>query len=234
MTTPDLPAPAPREPDPLVLLLADLEEEAAVERVRQRLAAGEAPARILEDCQEGLVVVGDRYREGTYFIAGLIMAGEIFREAMELLGPTVVAEHAGPSAGTVLICTVHGDIHDLGKNLLVMLLQSVGYEVRDLGVDVPTEEIVRAVLESPPDVLGLSGMLQTSFPAMRATIAAVHAATAERGFHVPIIVGGGQLAADTAAWVGADGWSNSAGTGVTAIAELIEGSRHKGGQADPG
>ena len=218
-----------RAPDPLVLLLADLEEEAAVARVRQRLADGEAPSRILEDCQEGLVLVGDRYREGTYFIAGLIMAGEIFREAMELLGPTVVAEHAGPSAGTVLICTVHGDIHDLGKNLLVMLLQSVGYEVRDLGVDVPTEEIVRAVLESPPDVLGLSGMLQTSFPSMREAITAVHAATAERGFRIPIIVGGGQLAADTAAWVGADGWSNSAGTGVTAIAELIEASRRPGG-----
>ena len=97
------------------------------------------------------------------------MAGEIFRETMEILEPLVQApRRSGRRPATVLVCTVAGDIHDLGKNLLVMLLRSLGFEVRDLGVDVPAEEVVRAVLDDPPDVLGLSGMLLTSFPAMRA------------------------------------------------------------------
>ena len=207
--------------DPLVALLADLEEEAALARVRERLAAGEPADAILDDCQAALGIVGERYRAGTYYIAGLIMAGEIFRETMEILEPLVERHREGPSAGRIIVCTVQGDIHDLGKNLLVMLLRSLRFEVEDLGVDVTPDDVVRAVLANPPDVLGLSGMLVSSFPTMRATIGAVRTATAARGIHVPVVVGGGQMTAETAAWVGADGWSVNAGEGVEAIAALV-------------
>ncbi len=213
--------------DALVGLIADLEEEAAVERVRARLLGGESASAIIEDCQAGLAVVGDRYREGTYFIAGLIMAGEIFREVMEILeplvGPAGAPDHspAGPPAGRVLVCTVQGDIHDLGKNLLVMLLRSMNFEVHDLGVDVPPEEVVREALALQPDVVGLSGMLLTSFPAMRDTIAALRAAYAGRTDAPGIIVGGGQMTEGTATWVGADDWSDNAGTAVPEIERLI-------------
>ncbi len=213
--------------DALVGLIADLEEEAAVERVRARLLGGESASAIIEDCQAGLAVVGDRYREGTYFIAGLIMAGEIFREVMEILEPLVGLAGApdrapaGPPAGRVLVCTVQGDIHDLGKNLLVMLLRSMNFEVHDLGVDVPPEEVVREALALQPDVVGLSGMLLTSFPAMRDTIAALRAAYAGRSDAPGVIVGGGQMTEGTATWVGADDWSDNAGTAVPEIERLI-------------
>jgi 5-methyltetrahydrofolate--homocysteine methyltransferase len=210
--------------DALVTLLADLEEDLALERVRERLAAGEAPGDIIDDCEAGLAVVGERYREGTYYIAGLIMAGEIFRETMEILEPLVGPRSELPPMGTVLVCTVAGDIHDLGKNLLVMLLRSLGYAVTDLGVDVPADEVVRAIVADPPDVLGLSGMLLTSFPAMRTTIEAVRETPGPAG-SLPIIVGGGQMSEETAAWVGADRWSNNAGTGVEDIAELVRSRR---------
>jgi 5-methyltetrahydrofolate--homocysteine methyltransferase len=210
--------------DPLVAYLADLEEDEAIARVRERLAAGDAASAILDDCQAGLVVVGERYREGTYYIAGLIMAGEIFRETMEILEPLVGPRLELPPVGTVLVCTVSGDIHDLGKNLLVMLLRSLGYAVTDLGVDVPAEDVVRAVLADPPDVLGLSGMLLTSFAAMRTTIEAVREALGPAGT-LPIIVGGGQMSDETAVWVGADRWSNNAGTGVEDIADLVRARR---------
>ena len=213
--------------DVLVGLIADLEEEAAIARVRARLARGERAASIIEDCQAGLAVVGDRYREGTYFIAGLIMAGEIFREVMEILeplvGPAGAPDHVptGPTAGCVLVFTVQGDIHDLGKNLLVMLLRSMNFEVHDLGVDVPPEEVVRVAQALAPDVIGLSGMLLTSFPAMRTTIAALREAYAGRPGSPGIIVGGGQMTEGTAAWVGADDWSDNAGTAVPDIERLV-------------
>jgi methanogenic corrinoid protein MtbC1 len=175
--------------------------------------------------------VGDRYREGTYYIAGLIMAGEIFREIMEILEPLVGppgaldATPAGPTAGRVLVCTVQGDIHDLGKNLLVLLLRSMGFEVVDLGVDVPAEDVVRAALDLKPDVIGLSGMLLTSFPAMRSTIALLRNELGDGPGAPAIIVGGGQMTEGTATWVGADSWSDNAGTAIPDIATLAARTR---------
>jgi methanogenic corrinoid protein MtbC1 len=217
--------------DALIGMIAELEEDEAIARVRARLAKGEPPAAIIEDCQAGLAVVGDRYREGTYFIAGLIMAGEIFREVMDILeplvGPAGAPDHRppGPTAGSVLVCTVQGDIHDLGKNLLVMLLRSMNFEVVDLGVDVPPEDVVREALEQRPDVIGLSGMLLTSFPAMRATIAALREAYAGRADVPGIIVGGGQMTEGTASWVGADDWSDNAGAAIPEIERLAASAR---------
>ena len=226
--------------DDLVTLLADLEEEQAIARVRERLDAGETAAAILEDCQAGLGIVGERYREGTYYIAGLIMAGEIFREVMEILEPLL-----GPGAGTgagagaggagveagveargrFLVCTVQGDIHDLGKNLLVMLLRSANVDVVDLGVDVPADDVVRAAREVAPDVIGLSGLLLTSFPTMRSTIAALRAALGDGPGAPRVIVGGGQMTADTAGWIGADRWSDNAGAAVPEIVEMVAAAR---------
>jgi len=226
--------------DALAGLIADLEEELAIARVHERLARGEPAAAIIDDCQAGLVVVGDRYREGTYFIAGLIMAGEIFREVMEILEPLVGpagslgAAPAGPTSGLVLVCTVAGDIHDLGKNLLVMLLRSMNFEVRDLGVDVPSDEVVREALALQPDVVGLSGMLLTSFPAMRATIAALRDAYAGRRDAPGIIVGGGQMTEGTATWVGADDWSDNAGAAAPDIGRLVAAGRERRRQARRG
>jgi 5-methyltetrahydrofolate--homocysteine methyltransferase len=133
----------------------------------------------------------------------------------------------------VLVCTVQGDIHDLGKNLLVMLLRSMSFDVQDLGVDVPPEEVVREALAVSPDVVGLSGMLLTSFPAMRATITALREAYTGRADTPGIIVGGGQMTEGTAAWVGADDWSDNAGTAIPDIERLVAVARTGRGARDP-
>jgi methanogenic corrinoid protein MtbC1 len=211
--------------DRLVDLVADLDEEGAVARVRERLAAGEVPSRIIEDCQAGLVLVGDRYEQGDYFIAGLVMAGEIFRETMVILEPLVAGSDARPEAGRVLICTVHGDIHDLGKNLVATLLRAQGFAVVDLGVDVSPAEVVQAFEDVGPDVVALSAMLTTAVPGMRDTVTAVRAAAERLGVPAPVIVGGAQMNAETAAWVGADRWSTNAGEGARLIRELVAETR---------
>jgi methylmalonyl-CoA mutase cobalamin-binding domain/chain len=214
--------------DALIDLIADLDEDGALERVRQRLASGESPARIMEDCQKGLAVVGSRYEQGDYFISGLVMAGEIFRETMGLVEPLVKVEHADKPVGTVLLCTVQGDIHDLGKDVMSMLLRSHGYAVRDLGVDVAPDEVAQAVADEAPDVVALSGLLLASFASMRTTVAAVREVGARMGVRIPIIVGGGLMDERTAEWVGADRWSTNAGAGVRIIDELVAQGRTGG------
>jgi methanogenic corrinoid protein MtbC1 len=153
------------------------------------------------------------------------MAGEIFRETMELLEPLVAPTAPGDAAGKVLICTVQGDIHDLGKNLVTTLLRSNGFSVNDLGVDVPPEAVVRALVDWKPDVVALSAMLVSSFGGMRDTVAAVRATAARSSVAVPIIVGGGQMTEEMATWVGADRWSTNAGEGVRMIRELVASGR---------
>ena len=134
------------------------------------------PWRIIADCQRGLQLVGEDYASGVYFISGLIMAGEIFREAMEILEPLLptAGERSSVEApGGVLICTVRGDIHDLGKSIVTMMLRSYGIVVHDLGVDVSPDEVVRKAAELQPDILGLSGLLTAAAEGMKATVAAM-------------------------------------------------------------
>jgi methanogenic corrinoid protein MtbC1 len=212
----------------LAAALADLRETEVLQAVQTRMARGDDPLKIIEDCQAGMREVGERYSRREYYLSGLIMAGDILREVMELVLPSIEEHFSGHTAGRVLLGTVQGDIHDLGKNLLVMLLRSAGIEVVDLGVDVPADEIVRAAREVEPDVIGLSGLLLTSFPTMRTTIAELRAALGAGPGTPPIIVGGGQMTAETAAWVGADRWSDNAGAAVPEIAQMVALARAAG------
>lgn len=122
----------------------------------------------------------------------------------------------------------------MGKNLLVMLLRSMSFEVNDLGVDVAPDEVVRMALALGPEVVGLSGMLLTSFPAMRATIAALRGAYAGRPDAPGIIVGGGQMTEGTSTWVGADDWSDNAGAAVPEIERLVAAARERRRPPGPG
>ena len=126
----------------LTQALADLKENEALEIVRLRLGRGDDPLQIIEDCQAGMREVGERYAQRRYYLSGLIMAGDILREITELVLPLVEERFAGHTAGRVLLGTVQGDIHDLGKNLLMMLLRSYGFTVLDLGVDVAPGKFV--------------------------------------------------------------------------------------------
>ena len=209
----------------LIAAISDLEEEMVLALVRQRLDAGDDPLLILKDCREGMRQVGARYETNEYFLAGLIMAGEIFRRVMELLQPVVERQVSGQASGRILLGTVEGDIHDLGKNIVNMLLSCHSFVVHDLGVDVPPTTFVEHATRIQPDLVGLSGLLTNSFDAMRRTVALLRA----QGYHGPVIIGGGQLNEQVCHYVGADQWATDAVTGVELCQRLISGQMREAG-----
>jgi methylmalonyl-CoA mutase cobalamin-binding domain/chain len=209
------------DPASLAARIAALDEQGALDAVNGRIAAGDDPLAVIEECQLGMRWVGEHYQSGKYFISGLIMAGEIFREAMVALGPLLPPETEDAAHGNVLIATVRGDIHDLGKNIVIMMLRSYGIAVHDLGVDVAPEEIVRKAVELRADIIGLSGLLTVATDGMKVTIDAVHAAEDELGRRVPVIIGGGIVDEQTSSWTGADFWADDASRGVQLIREAI-------------
>ncbi len=193
--------------------LADLQENEALAMVQARLARGDDPLEIIEACQAGMREVGNRYADRRYYLSGLIMAGDILREITELVLPQVEEKFSGRIAGRVLLGTVQGDIHDLGKNLLIMLLRSYGFIVLDLGVDVAPAQFVAQARAFKPDVIGLSGLITAAYAAMRETVTALRAMMAEDGTQIPILLGG-QVDEQVCRFVGADHWSTDAMEGV--------------------
>ncbi len=205
--------------------IAALDEAGSLDAIRARVAAGDDPLTIIAECQLGMRYVGEHYQSGKYFISGLIMAGEIFREAMEIIEPLLPA--AGQSAhgtvvgGVTLLCTVRGDIHDIGKSIVVTLLRSHGFTVHDLGVDVPPSEVARQTRELRPDVVGLSGLLTSTHSSMKETVAEVRRC-AQPGHRPPvIIIGGSAVDEQVRAWTGADLWANDAVRGVELIRDRL-------------
>jgi methanogenic corrinoid protein MtbC1 len=206
----------------LSTLVADLQEQAVLARVRRRIDAGDDPLRIMEECGEGMRMVGQRYERQEYYISGLIMAGEIFREVMDLLQPLVRERISGQASGIVLLGTVQGDIHDMGKHILSMLLSCYGFTVHDLGVDVPPETFVVQSARLAPDIVGLSGLLTASYDSMRETASRLRDATRPGAPSVPIIIGGGMMNQKVCDYVGADDWAEDAMAGVRLCQRLVE------------
>lgn len=205
----------------LIAFVADLEEEEVLARVRERLKTDNNPLRIVEDCQEGLRQVGVRYENQEYFLSGLIMAGEIFRGVMELVQPSIEEHLTGSETGSILIGTVQGDIHDIGKNNLSLLLTCYGFTVYDLGVDVSPAEFLLQAIQLKPDIIGLSGLLTSSYDAMQETIRLLRNTGDGRLTNTPIIIGGNQLNEQVCRYVKADHWVNDAMTGVRLCQQLM-------------
>jgi 5-methyltetrahydrofolate--homocysteine methyltransferase len=185
--------------------LAELEEQEALNLVRKELEAGTDPIEILEACREGIILVGKRYEKGEYFLPELIMAGEIFNELSEILSPAL-GDSSANTKGTIVFGTVQGDIHDIGKELVIAILRGVGYEVYDLGVNVPPEQFVMKLQETGAAVLGLSGLVTTSYDTMKKTVEAL--ARAGLRDRVKIMIGGGIMNANVQAYTGADAYGN--------------------------
>jgi methanogenic corrinoid protein MtbC1 len=204
----------------LITAITNLQEEAALALVRQRLDTGDDPLLIIKDCQEGLRQVGLLYEQRQYFLAGLIMAGEIFREVMELVQPVVERQVSGEVSGRILLGTVEGDIHDLGKNIVSVLLGCHNFAVHDLGVDVPPAAFAEQAAQFLPHVIGLSGLVASAYEAMRETVTLLRA----QGFRGPIVIGGGQLSEEICQYVGADYWTTDAVAGVELCSRLIAGA----------
>jgi methanogenic corrinoid protein MtbC1 len=205
----------------LVHLIADLEEKAVLDIVHRRIAAGYDLMQILEECNEGMQVVGRRYEQGEYYIAGLIMSGEIFREIVELIQPLLVQKADKKSSGRILVGTVSGDIHDIGKNMLGMLLSCYGFTVIDLGVDVPAAEFASKAITVRPDIVGLSGLITASFEMMRETVSVLRAEAAKHELSFPILIGGGMMDEQVCQYVGADYWLKDAMAGVRLCQSLL-------------
>ncbi len=212
----------PDPSDPLFNLLADLDETAVLDRVRARLAAGEDPLHIIEDCSAGIRMVGERYEQGEYFLAGLIMSGEIFREVVELVQPVLGSRTFGQSVGKILLGTVAGDIHDLGRKIAGMMLACHGFSVVDLGSDVPDVEFAKKAVEIRPDIVGLSGLITASFESMRSSVAALRAVARIYGLDFAIIIGGGLVDEQVCRSVGADYWAADVMRGVDVCQRIMQ------------
>jgi methylmalonyl-CoA mutase cobalamin-binding domain/chain len=201
--------------------LADLEEETVLKIVRQRIEAGDDLLQILEECNEGMQLVGKRYEQGEYYIAGLIMSGEIFREVVEIIQPLLVKSTDKKSSGRILVGTVSGDIHDIGKNMVGMLLACYGFTVIDLGVDVPPAEFAAKAVEIKPDIVGLSGLITASFEMMKETVSVLRSEARKNNLSFPILIGGGMIDHQVCQYVGADYWLKDAMAGVRLCQNLL-------------
>jgi len=146
----------------LIEALMNLDEKRVLGLVSERLKRGDDPLTLLEECQEGMRQVGVRYEQREYYLSGLMMAGEIFREVMEQVEPALVERLRGSESGHILLGTVQGDIHDIGKNIFSIMLRCHGFSVTDLGVDAPPGLFLEQARQLQPDIIGLSGLLTTS------------------------------------------------------------------------
>ena len=201
-------------------LLADMKDQEALEIVRLRMERGDDPMQIIEDCQAGMRVVGERYAQQHYYLSALIVAGEILAEIMDIVLPAVEARYSGKSSGRILVGTVQGDIHDLGKNMLLMLLRSYGFSVVDLGVDVAPDRFVDEARAFQPHVIGLSGLITAAHTSMRETVSALRAMMTEDGRAIPIVLGG-QVDEQVCRYAGADYWTTDAMEGVRLCQRLV-------------
>ena len=211
----------PPPADDLVGLIVGMDQRGSLAVIRRRLAGGEDPRRLMEECRAGMEQVGKMYERGEYYVTALIMAGEIFRQAADTLLPLIAVTESPQDSRKVVIATVKGDIHDIGKNIVVTLLEARGLTVVDLGVDVDAEEIADAVASERPDVLGLSCLLTTGFAALRETIGLVRERSAGREPRVPVVIGGTAVDQRTAEYAGADGWCTDAADGIAVIQTLL-------------
>lgn len=199
--------------------LADLKEQEVLKLVQQELDAGTAPVKIFEACREGMVLVGDRYECKEYYISDLMMASEIFKQALDILRPALQGE-VTQTKGTVVLGTVKGDIHDIGKDLVRSMLEAAGFEVEDLGVDVAPERFVSALQETGATILGLSGLLTIAFDSMQATVDAVDEAGLRS--QVRVMIGGGPVTEQVCEITGADAWGNNAQAAVNLCNQWLE------------
>jgi methanogenic corrinoid protein MtbC1 len=197
----------------LVKTQADLKEKEALEIVQNRLNAGDAPLRILDDARRAVEIVGKRFADGQYFIPELVYSGEILKAITDMVKPKIVKEGEVKRVGKVVMGTVAGDIHDIGKDIVVFMLDVNGFEVFDLGIDVPAQKFVDKVKETNSKVVGLSGFLTLAFDSMKETVEAIKKAGLRD--KVKIMIGGGQIDDQVKGFAGADAYGKDAMEAVT-------------------
>jgi methanogenic corrinoid protein MtbC1 len=200
--------------------IADLLIDDILPMVQARLDRGDDPLDVLRECSAGMDIVGERYKAEDYFLSELVVAGEMFTEAMKLIEPLLAARTAGDAKVGIVIGTVKGDIHNIGKDIAAVLLKAAGFEVHDLGVDVTPRAFVDKLKQTGACILGLSGLLTPAFESMRQTVEAVAAAGLRD--KVKIILGGGVVTEGVLTFSGADAFTRDAMEGVAMCKRFAE------------
>ena len=207
--------------DDLMLAVVELEEQKSYSLVKKLLDESTNPQEIIEILRKGVEVIGEKFNKKEYFLTELVMAGEIFQQSAKILEPALKQEaQSDKQAAAVVVGTVKGDVHDIGKNIFVTLLQSAGFDVYDLGVDVPPEEFVEKVKETNAVVVAYSGLLTIALETMQETTEALKS----EGLRdkVKIIIGGLPVDEMWMKKAGADAFTDNAFEGVNIITKWVK------------
>jgi 5-methyltetrahydrofolate--homocysteine methyltransferase len=199
----------------LVNAIIEMQEEEALKITNELLEAGTPPLEVLDACKQAMDVIGDRFEKGDAFIPELILAGEMMSAISEVLKPRMAGEAEAEKLGKVVIGTVEGDIHDIAKDIVAFMLDINGFEVTDLGVDVPPAKFVEAVQETGANIVGLSGFLTLAYDPMKDTVAALR----DTGLDVKIMIGGGQIDEQIREYTAADAYGSDAMAAVALAKE---------------
>ncbi len=201
--------------------IVELNENKVNEMVKERLKNNEDPLKIMDEVREAMKIIGDKFSNKEYFLPELIMSGEILTQIFEELGPKLKeAQMGGKRKGKVLLGTVFGDIHDIGKDVVKFMLDANGFEVMDLGVDVPADKFISSLKEFKPNVLALSGFLTLAYDSMKEIIEKLKVAGLRDG--VKIMIGGGTVDERIVGFVGADAYGESAVDAVNIATKWTE------------
>jgi methanogenic corrinoid protein MtbC1 len=195
-------------PEDLINLIVDLFEKEAIELVQKKIDAGEDPLKILDQVRVAMAKVGEKFENNEYFLPDLIMSGEILRQITEILEPMLKTSPKSESLGKIVLGTVFGDLHDIGKDIVKFMLETNGFEVYDLGVDVPKQKFVEKIKELNPKIVALSGFLTLAYDSMKDTIKEIENAGLRE--KVKIMIGGGQMDETIRMYVDADAYGKDA------------------------
>ena len=201
--------------------LVEMQETEALQRAKKLLDEGVEPMTILTACSTAMETVGERFEKGDYFLPQLMMAGAMLNQISKMIKPLIKEEKTEAGRGRVLMGTVSGDIHDIGKNMVIFLLEVNGFEVRDIGINQHPDKFVEAIQNFQPDVVGMSGLLTLAFESMKETVQAIE----EAGLRdkVRIMIGGGQVTEQVKDYTGADAYGPDALAGVRLTKQWIGG-----------
>ena len=208
-------------PVDLTQAIVQFKKDEVFEEVQRRVEAGENALEILEECREGMTLVGERFQAGDAFLAELVMSGNIFKKIVDILDPYLAKTGSGKPMGKVIMATLKGDIHDLGKDIVVTVLKAKGFEVHNLGVDVHPKIVIEKTKEVNPDVIGFSSLLTTTLPVMKETVdLLIEAGVRDK---IKVMIGGGITTPQTKEFVGADFQSIDAVEGLNYCLKVIGG-----------
>ena len=205
----------------LAAAIVELRRDEVLAEIKSRMAGGQDPLRTLEECRQGMATVGERFQKGDYFLAELMLSAEIFKEAMTILHPHLAKSRPTKPLAKVVLATLKGDIHNLGKDIMATLLEAHGFEVHDLGVDVPPSLVLAKVREIKPQFVGFSALITTAFPYMKEAAEMMREAGLRQ--EIKLMIGGGVTTAMTKEYVGADFQTTDAMEGVAYCLNEMEG-----------